>query len=67
MFFIDTELAPFLKAITFHSVQLDEMETLPREKRLLFHKTVQDMVDNGVVKPLCRTIFDRNEVESAIR
>lgn len=66
MFFELTELAPFLKSVTFHSVQLDYLDMV-KQKELLLHQTLQKLLDNGAIKPLSRIVFEKNQVEPAFR
>lgn len=67
MRYLISDMGAFLKAISFHSVQLDDFASAPNEIQQTFRKTVQDMLDSGVIKPINRTIFGIDEVETAIR
>jgi fatty acid synthase len=58
---------------TFHGILLDTLNgTKEEEKSLIKHKKlvnhlVKTGIENGVVKPLPRTVFEKEEVEKAFR
>lgn len=60
----------FLQSVTFHSVQMDDTEAIRKcsESNLRkLHEKVQEMLDTGIIKPIDRTIFEKDQVEAAIR
>ncbi|XP_065209088.1 fatty acid synthase-like [Planococcus citri] len=61
------ELRHFLKNITFHSIQLD---LIAHNHTKLFSEIgdrMQNMLNQGIIKPIKRIVFQANEVESAFR
>jgi fatty acid synthase len=58
---------------TFHGVLLDALNgTKKEEKSLIKHKKlvnhlVKTGIENGVVEPLPRTVFEKEEIEKAFR
>lgn len=56
-----------LKNISFHAVFLDQIAD--SKQSLLKHlmNLLREGIQNGVVKPLHRTVFQRNEIEKAFR
>ncbi|XP_065209086.1 fatty acid synthase-like [Planococcus citri] len=61
------ELRHFLKNISFHSVQLDLI--MHNDMKLLkeLGERMQNMLNQGIIKPIKRIVFQANEVESAFR
>ncbi|XP_065216376.1 fatty acid synthase-like [Planococcus citri] len=62
------ELGHFLNDIVFYSVQLD-VAALNSQSEItvgIFNK-LKEMLDQGIIKPIQRTVFQTNEVESAFR
>ena len=57
----------FLKEISFCGVMLDNLLYETTDKKLELYEILQRGIDIGAVKPLVRTVFDANEVESAFR
>ncbi|GFU53362.1 fatty acid synthase [Nephila pilipes] len=55
----------FLKSISFHAVELDDL--LDSEEILPVLRMIQDDMRTGAIKPLDRTLFDRNSVEDAFK
>ena len=62
-----TELGHFLNNISFHSVQLDILIWKKIEEMQEIRKRMQEMINQGIVKPLRRTVFAADEVEFAFR
>ncbi|XP_065218307.1 fatty acid synthase-like [Planococcus citri] len=62
------ELGHFLNDITFYSVQLDVL-LLNHKNPIVFgiFEKIQKMLEQGIIKPIDRTIFQIDEVESAFR
>ncbi|KAF8774576.1 Fatty acid synthase like protein [Argiope bruennichi] len=63
-------LKMFLENIAFHAVFLDQMfDSSPKTVRDIKEvmKLITDGIKSGVVKPLERTVFDRNAIEDAFR
>ncbi|GFT94655.1 fatty acid synthase [Trichonephila clavipes] len=67
---IEESLKIFLKHITFHGVFLDQLFD-PSRKAMQTMSEIMDLIKNGiktgVVKPLDRTVLDRNSIEEAFR
>ncbi|GFS43887.1 fatty acid synthase, partial [Nephila pilipes] len=55
----------FLKNISFHAIVLDEL--FDSEEILPVLRMIQDDMRTGAIKPLDRTLFDRNSVEDAFK
>ncbi|XP_072763279.1 fatty acid synthase-like isoform X1 [Anoplolepis gracilipes] len=70
------EIFAFSKGITFHGILLDklffaklsnkEKQNNRRIKQMLSN-LLPDGIKNGAVKPLCRKVFERDEIEAAFR
>ncbi|XP_046609412.1 fatty acid synthase-like isoform X1 [Neodiprion virginianus] len=57
----------FLKGISFHGILLDNLfNGCPDEKKIIWAMLTEGMKD-GAVKPLVRTVFPMNQVETALR
>ncbi|XP_065214304.1 fatty acid synthase-like [Planococcus citri] len=61
------DMGSFLKNITFYSIQLDALMMKKTNNTQNFQKKLQEMLDQKIVKPIHRTIFQNDEVESAFR
>lgn len=60
-------MAQFLKNITFHSIQVDLSKWGFGGQLDNIRNKIQEMLNEGIIKPIKRTIFHYNEVESAFR
>lgn len=57
----------FKKNISYHGVMLDALfDKTPEEKRKLLD-IVQDGIRDGYVKPMVRSVFPKNDIETAFR
>ncbi|XP_065217199.1 fatty acid synthase-like [Planococcus citri] len=61
------DLEHFINNITFHSIQLDLVVRSNRQLALAIRNKLVELFDQGVIKPIHRTIFQADEVESAFR
>ncbi|KAL0099556.1 hypothetical protein PUN28_019757 [Cardiocondyla obscurior] len=57
----------FKKNINFCGVLLDKLFFATAEQKLKLSKKITEGLENGVIKPLNRKVFERNEVEAAFR
>ncbi|KAI4502501.1 hypothetical protein M0802_002413 [Mischocyttarus mexicanus] len=62
---IDSEI--FKKNISFHGVMVDRIMITDNIYVKKIYKLVKKHIDNGSVKPIIRTIFQKDQVEEAIR
>uniref|UniRef100_A0A7G8Z9J8 oleoyl-[acyl-carrier-protein] hydrolase n=1 Tax=Meteorus pulchricornis TaxID=51522 RepID=A0A7G8Z9J8_9HYME len=60
-------MAIFMKEISFYGVLLDNVFNAPVEQKTHLKSLLQKGLDDGWIKPLKRTVFSRNQVESAFR
>ncbi|XP_070172151.1 fatty acid synthase-like [Polyergus mexicanus] len=61
------EIFAFSKGISFHSVILDNsFYDRPESKIILSNKLIEGLKE-GAIKPLCRKVFERDEIEAAFR
>ncbi|XP_065209085.1 fatty acid synthase-like [Planococcus citri] len=61
------ELRHFLKNICFYSVQLDLIMRTDIKLLSELGDRMQNMINQGIIKPIKRIVFQANEVESAFR
>ncbi|XP_071569274.1 fatty acid synthase-like isoform X1 [Temnothorax nylanderi] len=57
----------FSKGISFYGILLDKLIYSNAEQKSRLWKKITDGLENGAIKPLCRKVFERNEIESAFR
>ncbi|XP_070515445.1 fatty acid synthase-like isoform X3 [Cardiocondyla obscurior] len=57
----------FFKGISFYGILLDNMVSSSLEQKKTLYEGITKGLANGAIKPLCRKIFDKNEVENAFR
>ncbi|XP_070148748.1 fatty acid synthase-like [Polyergus mexicanus] len=61
------EISAFSKGISFHGVILDKIfYARPKAKVILWNKIIEGLKKKAI-KPLCRKIFEKNEIETAFR
>ncbi|XP_053598737.1 fatty acid synthase [Microplitis demolitor] len=60
-------MAAFLKEISFHGILLDLLFNAETEKKIALKNILQKGLDSGVIKPLVRTVFPKENVEAAYR
>ncbi|KAM0734475.1 Fatty acid synthase [Formica fusca] len=61
------ELFAFSKGISFHSIILgNSFYARPENKIILSNKLIEGLKE-GAIKPLCRKVFERDEIEVAFR
>ncbi|XP_065221985.1 fatty acid synthase-like isoform X2 [Planococcus citri] len=61
------ELKQFLNNISYHGIHLDVIIQDKSKILLEIQSKFQKMLDKGIIKPIQRTIFQMNQVESAFR
>ncbi|XP_050457757.1 fatty acid synthase-like isoform X2 [Cataglyphis hispanica] len=61
------DLSLFSKGITFYSVMLDSLFSATEERRMVLHKVLLNGLISGAIQPISRTVFQRDEIESAFR
>lgn len=61
------DMSIFAKGIKFHSIMLDNIFNAPMEKRKELCLRVASEILSGAVKPICRKVFSKDEVENAFR
>ena len=57
----------FRRGINFYGISLDRLFHTNSEQRTRLWKIVIEGIKNGAIKPLCRKIFAKNEIEDAFR
>ncbi|XP_011868859.1 PREDICTED: fatty acid synthase-like [Vollenhovia emeryi] len=62
---LDTSV--FYKGINFHSILLDNFLFKCPKTVIRLQEAITDYLEKGIIKPLSRKIFKRNEVEAAFR
>ncbi|EOB07192.1 Fatty acid synthase, partial [Anas platyrhynchos] len=60
-------MALFLKNVSFHGILLDSIFGESNEEWEVVSKLLTKGIENGVVKPLRSTVFNKDEVEAAFR
>ncbi|XP_024880437.1 fatty acid synthase-like, partial [Temnothorax curvispinosus] len=61
------DMSIFSKGISFHGVLLDKLHLSSLERKITLSKKIEEGLENGAIKPLCRKVFKRNEIEAAFR
>ncbi|EFN69129.1 Fatty acid synthase [Camponotus floridanus] len=58
----------FSKGISFHGILLDKLlfSTKSKNKEIIWNKFTEDL-KNGAIKPLCRKVFEKDEIKTAFR
>jgi len=57
----------FAKGISFQAILLDRFFCMHSERKIRVWKGVAEFLEKGIIKPLSRKVFKRNEVEAAFR
>lgn len=65
--FLFPGMALFLKNVSFHGILLDSIFGEANEEWEVVSKLLTKGIENGVVKPLRSTVFNKDEVEAAFR
>lgn len=61
------EIFAFSKGITFYGILLDNLFfAKPESKAILWYK-IREGLKNCAIKPLCRKVFEKDEIEAAFR
>ncbi|XP_072763175.1 fatty acid synthase-like [Anoplolepis gracilipes] len=61
------EIFAFSKGISFHSILLDKLFSAKPEKKAILWNIIKEGLKNGAIKPLCRKVFERDDIEAAFR
>ncbi|XP_025263530.1 fatty acid synthase-like, partial [Camponotus floridanus] len=61
------EIFTFSKGISFHGIFLDKFVSAKSENRAIIRNKLTEGLKNGAIKPLCREVFGKNEIETAFR
>ncbi|XP_071575421.1 fatty acid synthase-like [Temnothorax nylanderi] len=61
------DISIFSKDISFYGILLDKLFYSNAEQKSRLWKTITEGIKNGAIKPLCRRVFERNEIEAAFR
>ncbi|KMQ84825.1 fatty acid synthase, partial [Lasius niger] len=61
------ELFAFSKNITFNGIILDNVFFAKLEKKAILWNKITEGLKNGAIKPLCKTVFEKDEMEAAFR
>ncbi|KAL2729284.1 fatty acid synthase-like [Vespula maculifrons] len=62
---LDTDI--FTKEISFHAVMLDKLMTTNDKIKDEIHSRVNILLKKNVIKPIVRTVFSKDQVETAFR
>ncbi|XP_011503082.1 PREDICTED: fatty acid synthase-like [Ceratosolen solmsi marchali] len=57
----------FLREISFSGIMLDHLISEPRAKKIELYDLMYKGLESGAVKPLIRTVFEKDQVEAAFR
>lgn len=57
----------FLKEVSFHGVMLENIFSTDPIEKMELHKLFAEGLKNGVIKPLIRKVFEKDNVEAAFR
>ena len=60
-------MAVFLRNVSFHGIQLDALFEPGNPDWQTVHDLVSKGIEDGTVKPLQTTVFERDDVEAAFR
>ncbi|XP_050452236.1 fatty acid synthase-like [Cataglyphis hispanica] len=62
------EIFSFSKGISFHGIILDNwIFCAKKENKMILHNIIIEGIKKGAIKPLCRKVFERDEIETAFR
>ncbi|XP_070169898.1 fatty acid synthase-like [Polyergus mexicanus] len=61
------EIFAFSKGISFHSIILDNSFCARPESKMILSNKLVEGLKQGAIKPLCRKVFERDEIEAAFR
>ncbi|XP_071652654.1 fatty acid synthase-like [Temnothorax longispinosus] len=57
----------FSKGISFYGIILENLNSSSLERKRTLSKKIAEGLENGAIKPLCKKVFKRNEIEDAFR
>ncbi|XP_011875304.1 PREDICTED: fatty acid synthase-like [Vollenhovia emeryi] len=61
------DTSTFSKGISFQAILLDRMFYIESNDKIQVYKGIADYLEKGIIKPLNRKVFEKNEVEAAFR
>ncbi|XP_024891991.1 LOW QUALITY PROTEIN: fatty acid synthase-like [Temnothorax curvispinosus] len=61
------DISIFSKDISFYGIILDNLFYSKAKQKSKLWKTITEGLKDGAIKPLCRRVFERNEIEAAFR
>ncbi|XP_071569269.1 fatty acid synthase-like isoform X2 [Temnothorax nylanderi] len=61
------DISIFSKDISFYGILLDKLFYSNAEQKSRLWKTITEGIKDGAIKPLCRRVFEKNEIEAAFR
>ncbi|XP_025266595.1 fatty acid synthase-like isoform X1 [Camponotus floridanus] len=61
------EIFAFSKGISFHGILLDKLFSAEPESKAILRNKLMEGLKNGAIKPLCRKVFEKHEIETAFR
>ncbi|XP_025262580.1 fatty acid synthase-like [Camponotus floridanus] len=61
------EIFAFSKGISFHGILLDKLFSAEPESKAIMWNKLKEGFKNGAIKPLCRKVFEKHEIETAFR
>ncbi|XP_071581800.1 fatty acid synthase-like [Temnothorax nylanderi] len=61
------DISIFSKDISFYGILLDKLFYSNAEQKLRLWKIITEGLKVGAIKPLCRRVFERNEIEAVFR
>lgn len=61
------EIFAFSKGISFHGILLDKLFSAESKKKAIMWNKLKEGLENGAIKPLCRKVFEKHEIETAFR
>src|SRR5580765_2669350 len=61
------EIFAFSKGISFHGIFLDKLFSAKPESKAILWNKITEGLKNGAIKPLCRKVFEKDDIETAFR
>lgn len=61
------DVSVFSKGISFYGILLDKLLLSNSEQKAILWKGITEGLENGAIKPLCRKVFEKNEIETAFK
>jgi hypothetical protein len=57
----------FVKSAVLCGISSQNLITLTTERKEILHNGVQDLINKGIVKPLQRVLFHKQQTQEALR